>query len=405
MMHKVRSYIRDHIDLAVCQQTEDSDDRYGLPYPYSVPTVGDHFHAMFYWDTYFTNLALLELERSEQVRHNIDNFVAIINRLGYIPNGNTVRHSDRSQPPFFSLMVKDLFERTGELALLADTYPALCREHAFWTRERGTERGLAHYGPVVSPEKEGAYAESFCRRVGIECREEMRAQLAANFLAQAESGWDFNARFGFSAQDFCAVDLNSLLWALERNLADFAERLGNGEAEKWHTLAAERAERMRAFLKAPDGVFYDRNAKTGAFSPYFSVASLYPLFVGMATAEEAAATLQCLPKLMHPWGVAPCEVIPNGIPYQWGAPNGWPCLQVVAAEGLWRYGYDEQAEHIAERYTTMVEQVFDCTGAMWEKYNLDTGSNDAQNEYEMPEMLGWTAGAYLFLKNGIKRSV
>ncbi len=46
----------------------------------------------------------------------------------------------------------------------------------------------------------------------------------------------------------------------------------------------------------------------------------------------------------------------------------------------------------------MVENVFASTGALWEKYNLDTGSNDAVNEYEMPEIFGWTAGAYLYFK-------
>ncbi len=399
-MSAVIQYIKDHIGLAVCNNIEDTPTQFGLPHPYSVPTVGSRFHAMFYWDTYFTNLGLLELGDVEQARHNAENFVALIERLGYIPNGNTPGLSNRSQPPFFSLMVRDIFAHTGDVVWLEKMYPALCTEHAFWERERNTARGLAHYGYAnVGADREERYARSFCERTGIAYSKELQAQLAANFLAQAESGWDFNARFELSAHEYCAVDLNSLLWALEDALSSFAEKLGKAsESAQWRAMADRRAARMRAFLRTEEGIFLDRNDVNGAFSKVFSAASLYPLFTGLATKEEAQACRDRLPELMHAWGIAPCEVIPNGIPYQWGAPNGWPCLQVVAAVGLERYGFVEEAEQIKQLYTTMVENVFADTGALWEKYNLDSGSSNAVNEYEMPEMLGWTAGAYLFFQ-------
>jgi alpha,alpha-trehalase len=43
----------------------------------------------------------------------------------------------------------------------------------------------------------------------------------------------------------------------------------------------------------------------------------------------------------------------------------------------------------------VVSRNFEATGNLWEKYNASTGSIDVQNEYEMPPMLGWTAGVFL----------
>ncbi len=387
------------IKFAVCSNFEDTETHFGLPHPYSVPTVGETFRAMFYWDTYFTNLANLSMGNVEQAKYNAQNFAALIDRFGYIPNGNKPSLCDRSQPPFFCLMVRDIFEHTGDTEWLAKMYPAICREYEFWQTNRNTSRSLAHYGTAVPADREEKYARAYCKRIGIDYTPEKQKMLAENFLAQAESGWDFNARFCFASIDFCAVDLNSLLWSMEDNLARFATVLQNGESAHWQALADERAARMRDFLKAPDGAFYDRNAVTGEFSPYFSAASLFPLFVGMANTEEAAATVAQLPRILFAHGVIPCEVIEGGLSYQWGAPNGWPCLQVVAVAGLERCGYRDEARRIAKLYTSMVEDVFEKTGALWEKYNLQTGSSDALNEYEMPEMLGWTASAYLYFKD------
>ncbi len=403
-MNAVISYIKENIGKAICSNIEDTPSQFGLPYPYSVPTVGARFHAMFYWDTYFTNLAHIALGQITQARHNAENFVALIDRLGYIPNGNRPGLADRSQPPFFALMLRDIFAETRDTAWLEKMYPALVREYEFWMRERNTDRGLAHYGCAVSPALEERYARAFCERTGIPYSSETQKGIAENFLAQAESGWDFNARFELCAQDYCAVDLNSLLWAVEDQLSRFAEVLSKVEdASKWRAAAELRASRMRSFLKDENGVFWDRNDKTGELGHVFSAASLYPLFVGMAAPEEAEAARGMLPKLLHAWGVAPCEVISGGIPYQWGAPNGWPCLQVVASVGMRNYGFTAEADKIAGLYTDMVERVFEKTGALWEKYNVDSGTSDALNEYDMPEMLGWTAGAYLFFKKHDER--
>ena len=63
------------------------------------------------------------------------------------------------------------------------------------------------------------------------------------------------------------------------------------------------------------------------------------------------------------------------------------------------YGYKEDALRVAEKYTKLVEKVYDETGALWEKYNVVEGNINVTGESsdgKMPSMMGWSAGAYLY---------
>lgn len=75
----------------------------------------------------------------------------------------------------------------------------------------------------------------------------------------------------------------------------------------------------------------------------------------------------------------------------------WKKLKCMV--GLQNYGFHEQANRIAKKYVDLVERVFDATGCLWEKYNVLYGNVEVVNEYEMPPMIGWSAGVYLFAKN------
>ena len=73
--------------------------------------------------------------------------------------------------------------------------------------------------------------------------------------------------------------------------------------------------------------------------------------------------------------------------------------------GLYNYGYEADAKRIAKKYVDLVEKIFDETGYLWEKYNVEEGSVKVKNEYDMPAMMGWSAGTYMafkkYLDNGI----
>ncbi|HCL04123.1 MAG TPA: alpha,alpha-trehalase, partial [Lachnoclostridium phytofermentans] len=118
--------------------------------------------------------------------------------------------------------------------------------------------------------------------------------------------------------------------------------------------------------------------------------------------EQAQATVEQLHRIELDYGITCCEKNDSGCVYQWDYPNGWPPLQLIAMVGLQNYGFDKEAYRIAKKYVDLVERVFEATGCLWEKYNVLEGNVEVINEYEMPPMIGWSAGVYLFAKNMCK---
>ena len=52
----------------------------------------------------------------------------------------------------------------------------------------------------------------------------------------------------------------------------------------------------------------------------------------------------------------------------------------------------------------LCQKNFDITGSLWEKYNVENGTIEVKDEYEMPEMMGWTAGTFVLAANYLRHS-
>ena len=74
-----------------------------LPHAYLVP--GGRFREVYYWDSYFTMLGLVESGRTDLVKGMLDNFAHLVTVAGHVPNGNRTYYLSRSQPPFLAAMV------------------------------------------------------------------------------------------------------------------------------------------------------------------------------------------------------------------------------------------------------------------------------------------------------------
>ena len=127
-----------------------------LPYPYTVPCKNSNFQELYYWDTYFTCRGLLLSGRTELVKNNLLNLIYLLDTYGFIPNGNRTFYLNRSQPPFFALMVRDYYEATGDRELLEKAYGAMQTEYQFWMTRRIAPNGLNCYGTDAS---DGDYPE------------------------------------------------------------------------------------------------------------------------------------------------------------------------------------------------------------------------------------------------------
>lgn len=393
-------YINTNMLKCVAINKEDNDTLIGLPYPYTVPAVG-HFDELYYWDTYFTNKGLEELGDYTQVKYNTDDMLFLVEKYGFMPNGNRTYYLSRSQPPFLSQMVRDVYDHSGDKEWLKRAYEILLKEYDFWMNKRISPVGLNVYGGDVDKNNFAGKVQHFENRTKMKWPEEPY-DIARHCAICCESGWDMNPRWGREGFNYLPVDLNSLMYMFEKNMEFFSSVLGLGKEEFWMSAAKRRKELMMKYMCADDGVLYDYNFVSKQRSTMLTAASLYPLFVNMLTEEETAKSVSKLMSLEAEYGILTCEENSEPGTYQWNYPNGWPCLQYVTAVGLKNYGYNEDAKRIASKYVALVEKAFEETGNLWEKYNVVEGNTEVLSEnYGMPVMMGWTAGSYLSLKNMI----
>lgn len=394
MTEEIKKYIEDKWDECIKENREDNGTLIGMPYPYTVPAVG-HFDEMYYWDTYFTNKGLECSGRFAQAKNNTDNMLYMVNRYGYMPNGNRTYYLKSSQPPFLSIMVRDVYEHYKDKLWLKSAYDGLNSEYGFWMGRRLSPMGLNVYGGEMSPSGLEFMAGQYEKRTGLKPQGDIH-DFGYNSLLTCESGWDMTPRWGTEGYNYAPVDLNSLMYMLEENMCYFATELKNGLENEWRERAEKRRGLMLQHMDNGSGLLFDYNYKTDSLSSVFSAASYYPLFAGLADESHAQAAAEALPKLEAEYGILTCEKQDNDLTYQWGYPNGWACLQYIVYMGLDRYGYKKEAKNVAEKYLTLAEKVFKETNHLWEKYNVVEGSTNIKSGSKtMPPMMGWSAGVYL----------
>lgn len=397
---EVNRFIRQRWPATVRTNTQNEGNLIGLPFPYTVPCARDAFQELYYWDTYFASRGLALHGFGDQVKNNCDNFMYELEQFGFIPNGSRTYYLNRSQPPYFGALVEVTYRLYPDRSWLRRAVDLLEKEWRFWADNRSLPMGLLHYGHSADEATQEQMYHSCCvERLGMrpDADRDFVLQNGSHTIAEAESGWDFNPRFQRRCLDFAAVDLNALMYKNECLLADFHEELGDRPAaQRWRAYAARRVELLnRHCWCAERGAFLDYDSRNDRVSPVLSAASLQPLWAGLATPEQAGATVMAMEAHLEcAHGLATCEKSDSGIIYQWDYPNGWPPMQILAMDAFRRYGYNEQARRIARKYLDTVIRCFDLSGDIWEKYNVVTGTIEVKGEYAMPAMMGWSAAAF-----------
>ena len=195
-------------------------------------------------------LGLKASGKHEMLENMVNNFSYLIDKIGYIPNGNRTYYIGRSQPPFYSLMVKLLASIKGE-DILPTYLPQLENEYQFWMKgaEELNEKKIAFHRTVRMPdgsilnrywdENDTARPESYREDVELAQQSGQEAKSIYRHLrAGAESGWDFSSRWFKDGKSFntihtteiIPVDLNCLLLHLEQTIAEAYKLAGNNEA-------------------------------------------------------------------------------------------------------------------------------------------------------------------------------
>ena len=381
----------------------------GLPEPYIVP--GGRFREIYYWDSYFTMLGLQVDGQDALIEGMIDDFVSLIERFGHIPNGTRTYYLSRSQPPFFALML-DLSQNTNP-SVKRRRLAGLRKEYDFWMRGKAcASAGKPCERVVVMPDgavlnrywdgRDIPREESFAEDVATAAKAASRpvAETYRDLRAAAESGWDFSSRWLADPQDLATirtsqivpVDLNALLYAVERRIAKGCSEGGNLDCVNTFSEAADRRRAaMDRYLWDAAGRHYaDYDLDQSAPTPILSAATLYPLFVGSASDEQALAVAETVRERLLAHGGLRTTVTQTG--EQWDAPNGWAPLHWIAVDGLARYGHETLAKDIAKRWIATVERAYCDTGKMLEKYDVEKQQPGGGGEYPLQDGFGWTNG-------------
>ena len=392
--------------------------------PFVVP--GGRFNELYGWDTHFIVLGLLEDGRVELARAMVDDQIYEIRRYGRILNANRTYYLTRSQPPLLTSTLLAVEARLApsdaNLAWLQRGLEAAIAEYrAVWTAPPRlvAAQGLSRYfdegfGPC--PEVEHGHYDPILRPYalarGLSPDQYLAAYQAGRLenpalddffhhdRAERESGHDTTYRFDDRAADFLTVDLNSLLYKTETDVADLLDRRFGGElksaggriefASDWRALAEKRKKRMNAlFWDAERGLFFDYDLKNRRRSGYVSATGLYPLWAGWATPAQAAeAKSNSLRALERLGGLAATSEASRGElsaerpARQWDYPYGWPPHQILAWRGLMRYGFEVDARRLAYRWLwTIVTNARDFDGTVAEKYDVEKASHQVFAEY------------------------
>ena len=428
------------VDLQVLPENPtarmDDIDPHGLlylPHPYVVP--GGRFNEMYGWDSYFIAVGLLQANRTTMAKHMTDNHLYQVRHYGTVLNANRTYYLTRSQPPFLATMVRDVFEATGDTTWAADAVPALQTYYEYWTTppHLAGDTGLSRYyglgeGPapeVVMGERD-AVGQSHYDRIQAYYRENdvtaydesLFYDAAADTLtalfykadrSMRESGFDPSNRFGpfnVGIVHHAPVGVNSFLYQYERDMAALLTALGQFDmASQWDRRATERQRRMNDLMWNPEtGRYHDYNFRTQTQNDYHFATSFAPLWTGLASEEQAAATASTLWELEAPGGVLTST---HRTGNQWDAPFGWAPLQMVAVDGLRRYGYEQAADRLSAKFVGLVSKEFQEHGVILEKYDLVQRESDvsAGIQYGYSENVigfGWTNAVVLRLLEGIE---
>ena len=196
--------------------------------------------------------------------------------------------------------------------------------------------------------------------------------------------------------DHKAVDLNSLMFKMEKILARASKAAGdNAMANQYETLANARQKGIEKYLwNDQQGWYADYDLKSHKVRNQLTAAALFPLYVN-AAAKDRANKMATATKthLLQPGGLNTTSVKSG---QQWDAPNGWAPLQWVATEGLQNYGQKEVAMDISWHFLTNVQHTYDREKKLVEKYDVSTtGTGGGGGEYPLQDGFGWTNGVTL----------
>ncbi|WP_282080691.1 trehalase family glycosidase [Aquimarina algiphila] len=410
--------------------------------PFVVP--GGRFNEMYGWDSYFESIGLLIDGRADLAMAMADNFAYQIKHYGKILNANRSYYLTRTQPPFFSSLVKEVYLNNPKVSKewIAENLKIVIQEYeTVWMKKgiRLTNTGLNRFygeGIGMPPETEEGHFDFELKKYAEkhqlsleEFKEKYRnrdlidTELDSYFThdrSMRESGHDTSNRLDGVCANLNTVGLNSLLYKYETDIAYLIKNVFdnafevNGtkyESAIWLLKAEERKKMMNVLMwNEEKGSFYDYDFIIQKQVPVVSATNFYPLWAGICSKKQASVLLEGLfENLVQKGGISGTTDItdkndPNAPQRQWDYPNGWAPHQMLLWKGLMTYGYDNEAQELIYRWLwTITKNAVNYNGTIPEKYDVvhathkvyaEYGNVGTEFDYITPSGFGWMNASY-----------
>lgn len=381
---------------------------------------GGRFKEFYYWDSYWIIEGLLLCDMPVTVKGMIENFLSMVERYGFVPNGGRVYYLMRSQPPLLIPMVAKYYDYTHDKKFLKKNIALLEKEFEYWQNEKtvnvrknGKTYKMAHYVVNSRGPRPESYKEDY--QLAQQVPEQKRGALYNNLKAAAESGWDFSYRWSIgtnkgaklslvnaSTSDIIPVDLNAMLQRNAKMLAYFHFVLGNTKKlQHYNKIASDYQTAINNVLwNENEGTWLDYDTRNKRSRNTFYPSNLTPLYTMSYNPEKSTKyawrSISYLKKnkIDSYFGGTPTSMNYTG--EQWDFPNAWPPLQSFLILGLQQTKVKEAvdlAETLADRWLRSNYLGYDEYGKMFEKYNaIHPGEGGGGGEYNVQEGFGWTNG-------------
>jgi alpha,alpha-trehalase len=411
--------------------------------PFVVP--GGRFNEMYGWDSYFESIGLLLDGRTDLAQAMANNFQYEIDFYGKILNANRSYYLTRTQPPFYSSLISEVFEKTGDTLWLKSHLETAIKEYeTVWMVEgkRLTSNGLNRYlaeGLGKPPEAEAGHFTPVFAAFAAEANMEVSAfekayskgsieneALDSYFVhdrSVRESGHDTSYRLEGICAHLNVVELNAFLYKYETDFSRLIEAHFGGSlechgkiftSEYWDQKSEARKNRVNELLWNEErGLYFDYNFRKKQQTSFISATVFTPLWAQLCSPEQAEKVVRtAIPLLKEKGGIASCdkkssgEISPSRPQKQWDYPNGWAPHQIMIWKGLQNYGFHTELQELVYRWLFMItKNAVDYNGTIPEKYDVvsathkvfaEYGNVGTEFQYITKEGFGWMNASFQY---------
>ena len=311
---------------------------------WTTPDRVPHRH-MWMWDSAFHSLAMSQYnpKLAEEI------LLAMIKQTrddGFMPHmANPTDSSDVTQPCVMSFATYKVYEKTHDKEFLKEAIPYLEKYLNFDMNYRDKNKnGLLEW--YTEPD----YQECKC----------------------GESGLDNSPRFDFDEEMDC-LDFSSYFALDTEYLSKIYKEIGDEEmANKWEEISNRTKDKIKELLwDEEDGMYYDR-LFSNKLTKVLTHSSFLPMFIGIASKEQAARMVETLKDKTLLWSTLPVASISQKDPRfsndMWRG-GVWLNLNYFIIVGLKKYGYEKEADELIKVTLDSVNKWYKKTGCIFEFYD------------------------------------